>query len=115
MNWTRGRRRALELNRVISRDRTRGMIGSRLFHQVPACCPVGMAIQKRSDDPPVEDTWKSLVKLLRSPIAYDLLPRGCHTTIDPETLGIGRATSVANARRGIVSLESSAFAFSRIK
>src|SRR5919205_1006059 len=50
-HWTIARRRAQELDRILSRDGAGRLVGAALLHQVPRSRPVAMTIEERADNP----------------------------------------------------------------
>lgn len=60
--------------------------------------PVAVAIEQSADDPAVEDSGKSVVIRLGSPIG-DHKPIGLRDTPDPQTLWVGRAATETDALR----------------
>ena len=71
-DWTIGRRRPQQLDRVFRGDRTRRRVYVQLVHQVPRRGPVAMAVEQRADDAAVQHAFVSLVFRTRLPLGNDL-------------------------------------------
>ena len=67
------RSRTEQFDRVIRRHGAGRMIFACLFHQVPGCRPVAVAIEQRADDAAIQDAGKRLVFRLRFPFRHDLV------------------------------------------
>lgn len=90
----RGRRP--ELHMKVGRHRTRRGVPACLFHQRKSRRPIGMAIQKGSDDSPIHHSWKCLVMLFRSELGGHF-PVFANQTSNSQALLVFRAAPEANA------------------
>src|SRR5581483_7533432 len=90
-----GGRGALELAVELGRDGGGRRGEAALLEERRARAPVGVAVQERAADAPVEDTRKGLVVRLRMPVGDELVP--LPAALDAQPLGVRGATSKADA------------------
>ena len=93
LHWTIARRRAQELDRVLSRDRAWRLVGAALLHQVPRCSPVAMTVQERADDTAVQHAVIGFVFRARLPLGDDHIAVG--EAADVQTFWVCRAAAEA--------------------
>src|SRR6185369_6670994 len=98
-HWPIARRRAQELDRVLSRDRAGRLVGAALLHQIPRCRPVTMTIEQRADNPAAQHPLKSFILLTRLPLRDDLVT--ISKTADVQAIRIRRPTAEAREIRSV--------------
>ena len=97
-HWTIARRRAQELDRILSRDSAGRFVGSALLHQVPRSRPVAVTIEERADDPAAQHSLKRFILLTRLPLRDNLFAVG--KTTDVQAFRVRRSTAETREIRG---------------
>src|SRR5215208_5968893 len=87
------RRRAQELDRIISRNCTRRLVGATLLHEVPRRRPVAMTVEQRADDPAAQHSLKRFILLRRLPLRDNLVTIGKAANV--QALRVRRSTAEA--------------------
>ena len=103
-HWTIARRRAQELDRILSRDRARRFVGAALLHQMPRCRPVAVTIEERADDSTTQHSLERFILLARLPLSDNFFAVG--KTADVQALRVRWSTAEAREIRGVSFLDT---------
>src|SRR5215213_6234368 len=103
-HWPIARRRAQELDGVLSGDSTRWLIGAALLHQVPRCRPVAVTIEERADDAAAQHSLKRFILLTRLPLRDNLV--AIRKTADVKALRVRWPTAKTREIRGVGFLDT---------
>ena len=92
------RRWAQELDRILSSDSARRLVGAALLHQVPRRRPVAMTVEECADDPAAQHSLKRFIPGARLPLRHNLV--AISKTADVQALRVCWSTTEAREIRG---------------
>ena len=101
---TIARRRAQELDRILSRDGAGRFVRAALLHQMPRSRPVAVTIEERADNAAAQHPFKCFVLLTRLPLSDNLF--AIRKTADVQTLRVRRSTAETREIRGVSLLNA---------
>src|SRR6185369_3695383 len=103
-HWTIARRRAQELDRILSRDCAGRLVGAALLHQVPCGGPVAMTIEQRADNPTAQHPFKRFILFTRLPLRDNLFT--IRKTPNVQSLRVRWSTAETREIRSISFLDT---------
>ena len=104
LHWTIARRRAQELDRVLSGDGAWRLVGAALLHQVPRRRPVAVTVKQRADNPAAQHPLKCFILFARFPLRDNLV--AVSKTADVQALRVRWSTVEAREIRSVSFLNT---------